>query len=77
MLGGVTDPEAQELWNEEDVREANEAIAKIPNATATSAFEGWGIPTLQERLTSLLRKHKEETLGNNDFDESSARDSLL
>ena len=77
VLGGVTDPEAQELWNEEDVREANEAIAKIPNATATSAFEGWGIPTLQERLTSLLRKHKEETLGNNDFDESSGRDSLL
>ena len=67
VLGGVTDPEAQELWNEEDVREANEAIAKIPNATATSAFEGWGVPQLQERLTSLLRKHKE----------SSARDSLL
>ena len=77
VLGGVTDPEAQELWNEEDVREANEAIAKIPNATATSAFEGWGVPQLQERLTSLLRKHKEETLDNNDLDESSARDSLL
>ena len=77
VLGGVTDPEAQELWNEEDVREANAAIAKIPNATPTSAFEGWGIPQLQERLTSLLRKHKEETLDNNDFDESSARDSLL
>ncbi len=77
VLGGVTDPEAQELWNEEDVREANEAIAKIPNATATSAFEGWGVPQLQERLTSLLRKHKEETLDNNDLDESSARGSLL
>ena len=77
VLGGVTDPEAQELWNEEDVREANEAIAKIPNATATSAFEGWGVPQLQERLTTLLRKHKEETLDNNDLDESSARDSLL
>ena len=77
VLGGVTDPEAQELWNEEDVREANEAIAKIPNGTATSAFEGWGVPQLQERLTSLLRKHKEETLDNNDLDESSARDSLL
>ena len=77
VLGGVTDPEAQELWNEEDVREANKAIAKIPNATATSAFEGWGVPQLQERLTTLLRKHKEETLDNNDLDESSARDSLL
>lgn len=77
VLGGVTDPEAQELWNEEDVREANEAIAKIPNATATSAFEGWGVPQLQERLTSLLREHKEETLDNNDLDESSARGSLL
>ena len=59
------------------MREANDAIAKIPNAAATSAFEGWGVPQLQERLTSLLRKHKEETLDNNDLDESSARDSLL
>ena len=73
VLGGVIDPEAQELWNEEDVRVAKAAMAKIPNATPTSAFEGWGIPQLQERLTSLLRKHKEETLDVvNDFDESSA-----
>jgi GTP1/Obg family GTP-binding protein len=70
VLGGTTDPEAQELWNERDVEEANAAIAAIPDAMPTSAFEGWGIPELQERLTSLLRKHKEQSLESTDFAES-------
>ena len=75
VLGGTTDPEAQELWNEGDVEEANAAIAAIPDAMPTSAFEGWGIPELQERLTSLLRKHKEQSLESTDFAESSKAES--
>ena len=59
VLGGATDPEAQELWSEKDFEEANQAIAKIPNANATSANEDWGIPELKERLTTLLRDHKQ------------------
>lgn len=58
VLGGKTDPVAQELWTEKDIEEAKQAMEKIPDAMPTSADEDWGIPELKDRLTELLREHK-------------------
>jgi len=58
VLGGKTDPVAQELWTAKDVEEAKQAMEKIPAAMPTSAEEEWGIPELKERLTEPLREHK-------------------
>ncbi len=69
VLGGETDPDTQELWSEEDVKEAERAMAQIPNATATSADEGRGIDELKERIMKLLHEHK-RTLPKSDDDYS-------
>jgi nucleolar GTP-binding protein len=58
VLGGETDADTQEIWNDDDIARARSAMEKIPNAAATSADEGWGIDELKERMIKVLRDHK-------------------
>lgn len=58
VLGGETDADTQEIWNDDDIARARSAMEKIPNAAVTSADEGWGIDELKERMIKILRDHK-------------------
>ena len=59
VLGGTHEKDMETLWGEEEIAEANRAIAAIPKAMSTSADEQLGIAELKDAVARLLSEHKE------------------
>jgi len=66
VLGGTHEKDMETLWGEEEIAEANRAIAAIPKAMSTSADEQLGIAELKDALATLLGEHKQSLPASRD-----------
>ena len=66
VLGGTHATDMETLWGEEEIAEANRAIAAIPKAMSTSADEQLGIAELKDALATLLGEHKQSLPASRD-----------
>ena len=66
VLGGTHEKDMETLWGEEEIAEANRAIAAIPKAMSTSADEQLGITELKDALATLLGEHKQSLPASRD-----------